>query len=270
MSTLISKSQINAIILCLKDTGDEVMKLYRRHLEGDKIKLHLKENLSPVTEADLLAHKHLFEGLTKISPLPIISEEAIPLNLTGENFWLIDPIDGTKEFIAKTNHFTLNIALVVQGEPILGFIYAPAMEEFYWGGKAYGAYKISLDHLESSPLIKRLSSEGSINIAISRSASLESLNNFLSPLSNYRLIKIGSSIKFCYVASGKVDLYPRLGATYEWDTAAGQAILESAGGEVQQIKGGRLKYGKTNYLNDAFVACHSSMPYLIKHDSITP
>ncbi|MFE8071098.1 3'(2'),5'-bisphosphate nucleotidase CysQ [Marinobacteraceae bacterium S3BR75-40.1] len=216
-----------------------------------------KEDDSPLTAADLASHDIIVQGLRRLTPdIPILSEEqsAIPWSERKHwrTFWLVDPIDGTKEFLHRTGEFTVNIALVHDRKPILGVVTAPALKEAYWGAKGEGAWKryrngrIRRISVVVPPEAKR--------VVASKSHMNEETRAFIDKLGEHELVQAGSSLKFCQIAEGRADIYPRLGPTCEWDTGAAQAVLEAAGGRVQTVEGKPLEYGKEDVLNPHFIA----------------
>ncbi|MED5547855.1 MAG: 3'(2'),5'-bisphosphate nucleotidase CysQ [Pseudomonadota bacterium] len=223
-----------------------------------------KADRSPVTDADELAEAIILEELAKCVPdVPVLAEESFSAGLrpdTGRAFILVDPVDGTKEFINKNGEFTINIALVEDRTPTAGCVYAPARERIFVGGKTAwaGALKpgqpVSRDSLE--PIATRPAPEGGKTAVMSRSHSDEKTIAFADSVGVTEKVSAGSSLKFCLVAEGSADVYPRFGPTCEWDTGAGHAVLKAAGGDVLTPDGAPFLYGKsdTDYLNGAFVA----------------
>lgn len=219
-----------------------------------------KADDSPLTLADLAAHNCIVEGLARLTPqIALVSEEDADSwkhRLPAGSFWLIDPLDGTKEFLARNGEFTVNIALVTDGAPVWGVVYAPALDALYWGGKGFGACRTSAGqtqvvHVSAvSVPCKVISSKSHMNAETSA---------FISRLGDVALVQAGSSLKFCRICEGAADVYPRLAPTCEWDTAAAQAVLEGAGGHVYDTAGMRLRYGKPEILNPSFIA--ASVPY---------
>lgn len=218
-----------------------------------------KEDKSPVTQADTAAHELIIQHLKRLAPeLPILSEEAVGDFYAAKNFrcyWLVDPLDGTKEFIKRNGEFTVNIALIKDGHAVLGVVYAPLLNVAYLAVEGMGAFKEEADgkrvpihvaeHMEGTPL----------RIVGSRSHTENSLVLLLQKLGSHELISMGSSLKFCLIAEGSADVYPRLGPTSLWDTAAGQCVVEQAGGSVLQLTGEPITYiDPSNILNPFFVA----------------
>jgi 3'(2'), 5'-bisphosphate nucleotidase len=239
--------------------GRAIMAIYGRG--GAGLNVARKEDESPLTEADLAAHRVLLEGLHRIAPgIPVVSEEdtepgaaaaASPL------FWLVDPLDGTKEFIARNGEFTVNVALVEQGFPVLGAVLAPALEVAFWGGLQHGAFRRRGPAGAAEPIrvAAPVAPGGTHRVVASRNHLTPDTEAFIARLGATDLVQAGSSLKFCRIAEGAADVYPRLAPTCEWDTAAAQAVVEGAGGHVVDLQGRRLRYGKAEgILNPHFVA----------------
>lgn len=245
---------ITQLLPIARAAGDAIMAVYAR---GSADVQH-KEDASPVTEADMAAHGVLAARLTPLLPhCPVVSEEDSASQACRQNkgqFWLIDPLDGTKEFIARNGEFTVNIALIENGRSMLGVVYAPAIDALYWGGSGLGAYRCVGG--ETVPIkVSAFKATGNCRVVASKSHMNESTQSFIARLGSVSLVQAGSSLKFCRVAEGAADIYPRLAPTCEWDTAAAQAVLEGAGGAVLDINNGQpLRYGKPNILNPSFVA----------------
>jgi len=239
--------------LCTQ-AGEAIMAVYRTEFDIER-----KGDESPLTEADLAAHRIIMEGLKSLSPeLPRLSEEGsrIPFAQRSqwESYWLIDPLDGTREFIKKNGEFTVNIALIRNHAPVLGVIHAPALQMSYYGGAGTGAFKRVGDAPTQSIGVRPLKADRPPRILVSRSHRTERQDAFLERLGDHVTMSIGSSLKFCLVAEGEADFYPRLGPTSEWDTAAGQAILEAAGGQVTKTDFSPLRYNtKESLLNPDFL-----------------
>jgi 3'(2'), 5'-bisphosphate nucleotidase len=237
------------------------------YVEGEEIEVRHKEDASPVTEADEAAEHFILEALAKLTPeIPVISEEAASAGalpeIAGSRFWLVDPLDGTKEFISRNGEFTVNIALIEEGQPVAGVVHAPALA-MTWAGAmpadapngALGQASFSqTDHPTMEIAAREIPPEGAIVVASRRHGSGEELESFLSAYTVADRVSAGSSLKFCLVATGKADLYPRFGRTMEWDTAAGHAVLRAAGGRVETTDGRPLAYGKPGFENPHFIA----------------
>jgi 3'(2'),5'-bisphosphate nucleotidase len=238
--------------------GAEIMAIYATDFSAKA-----KGDLTPVTEADEAAEKIILAGLAKIDPsIPVISEEAASAGRIPEvsqRFFLVDPLDGTKEFISRNGEFTVNIALVEKGVPVAGVVYAPALKRIFWGEKGHGAAQGRIEgDLPASwqPLaVRPLPADGAVVVA-SRSHRDQATEDYLRSVKVKSLCSAGSSLKFCLVAAAEADLYPRFGRTMEWDTAAGHAVLLAAGGRVVTVEGPDLAYGKRQrgYDNPGFIA----------------
>ena len=244
--------------------GQAIMRIY----DADYT-IARKDDASPLTAADLAAHHAILDGLGALTPqIPVLSEESAEQAAWSERrgwtrYWLVDPLDGTREFIKHNGEFTVNIALIEDGEPTLGVVYAPALDEMYiaWrGGHAYAETKQSdefdggargVRHVQISTRARATP----LVVAGSRSHADPRMTTALEKVGSHELISLGSSLKFCRTAQGQADLYIRYGLTSEWDTAAGQCVLEQAGGGVTRLDGSRLTYNtKESLLNPDFLA----------------
>jgi 3'(2'), 5'-bisphosphate nucleotidase len=219
-----------------------------------------KADGSEVSEADHAANAHIVQGLAALTPgLPIVAEESpLPAHAAWQHFWLVDPLDGTRAFLRGEPDYTVNIALVRAGKPVLGVIYQPAEGLLYWGTQGQAAR--ARDAQGSEPINARTTPPEGLSIVKSRRAPSGRFMRFIEPVRCAALAMASSSIKFCHVAEGSADLYPRLGDTMEWDTAAGQAILEAAGGGVCMLDGAPLAYGKPGFANPHFIAYGRERP----------
>lgn len=216
-----------------------------------------KDDQSPVTEADERAEKLIVPALQALAPeIPVVAEEAVAAGRVpevAELFWLVDPLDGTKEFISRNGEFTVNIALVHRGQPVLGVVLAPALGRMFLGDVGRGAW--IEDAAGRRPIRCRSVPEAGLAVVASRShGDAAALDAFLAGRKVAALVSAGSSLKLCLVAAGEADLYPRLGRTMEWDIAAGHAVLAAAGGQVSTLDGAPLRYGKPGFDNPHFVA----------------
>ena len=240
-----------------REAGNEIMKIYVLDFE-----VHHKGDNSPVTLADQISNELIIKRLGDLYPdIPIISEENKEIEYAQRKnwtwFWLIDPLDGTKEFIKKNGEFTVNIALIHEGNPVLGVVYIPVKELVYMAKKGEGAFL--LDGQDKRLPIKVVSCiDENLKIAGSRSHGSSRMDEYIKGLSlggkKVELLTAGSSLKFCMVAEGKAHQYPRFGPTMEWDTAAGHAIVAEAGGQVLCADDGQpLRYNKENLLNPDFI-----------------
>ena len=244
-----------------REAGSEIMRVYRA---CDQIQALVarKSDDSPLTLADLASHHIIVNGLARMtSKILVVSEEdvaSLTRRVPQGSFWLIDPLDGTKEFLARNDEFTVNIALVTDGEPVLGVVYAPALDLMFWGGHTLGAFRQSGGEITPICVSAPVVPGNCYRIVASKSHLNAETENFIGRLGLTDLVQAGSSLKFCLVAEGRADVYPRLGPTSEWDTAAAQAVVEGAGGYVYDTSGVRLRYGKPDVLNPSFIA--ASMP----------
>ena len=236
------------------EAGNRIMELY-----DDVFEISEKDDQTPLTSADIASNQIIMEGLQNVDPFfPVISEESRPAAFAERRnwqaYWLVDPLDGTKEFIKHNDEFTVNIALIYQQKPVIGVIHAPALNATYFASRGRGAFKLEGNKKAQRIHVRNLR-KGRVTIAGSRSHATSEMNRFLKELNKYDFIQMGSSIKFCRVAEGAVDLYPRLGPTYEWDSAAGQCIVEEAGGLVTDTRMRILRYNtKKSILNPNLIA----------------
>ncbi len=245
------------IIALARKAGDAIMQVY----QGEIAVQHKHDN-SPLTQADLAAHEIIEHGLQALTPaIPQISEESASIPYTTRRqwrrYWLIDPLDGTRQFIKRNGEFSVNIALIEEGRPVLGVVYAPATDLLYYAAAGHGAFKTDVQGTQ--PIHAKQLKVEELVFAISRSHAGPRMQAFLSKVSGNLsppgLISLGSSLKICLVAEGKADLFPRLGLTSEWDTAAAQCVLEQAGGLLTDLQGNALVYNsKDSLLNPEFFA----------------
>lgn len=234
-----------------RDAGAAIMDIY----QSNDYDVQKKADDSPVTKADLAAHNIICEGLRALDiQYPVISEESSEISWAQRKhwcrYWLVDPLDGTKEFIKRNDEFTVNIALIEKGVPILGVVYAPALDAMYTGERDRGAF------LNDKAISVATQEPETLRVVGSRSHPSQETTDWLDALGKpYEMLAVGSSLKLCLVAEGKADIYPRLGPTSEWDTAAAHAVLSAAGGEVKTLNGEPLLYNqKEDYLNPHFIA----------------
>lgn len=256
--TLFDDEMLESIARIARSAGEEVMAVYASDFE-----VRGKQDSSPVTQADLRAERVIVQALSVLTPeIPVIAEEAVaagrvPASWRPEGpFWLVDPLDGTKEFVSRNGEFTVNIALIEGGEAVLGVVLAPAtgvggrMFAGRVGGKAWVR-----DAEGCRSLRCRMTPTDGATVVASRShGDAKALEAFLAGRRVASLTSAGSSLKLCLIAEGKADLYPRLGRTMEWDIAAGHAVLAAAGGHVDDLSGQPLRYGKAGFENPHFVA----------------
>jgi 3'(2'), 5'-bisphosphate nucleotidase len=243
---------VEEIIRLAHAAGDEVLRVY-----GSDCVVQSKGDGSPVTEADHRAQEVICAGLERLVPgLPIVAEEGARSEHSGQlpdRFWLVDPLDGTKEFLSRNGEFTINIALIEGEAPVLGVIFAPALNRLFACSPESGA--LADDGRGLRPIsARRVPPQGPTVVSSRSHGDPEALQRCLGDRSIGASICAGSSLKFCLVAAGEADLYPRLGRTMEWDTAAGDAILRAAGGTVTDLDGAALRYGKPGFENPHFLA----------------
>lgn len=238
-----------------RSASEQIMRIYRTDFTVD-----VKADKSPVTEADLAAHRVIAADLKRITPdIPLLSEESADISWAErrrwDSYWLVDPLDGTKEFISKNGEFTVNIALVQGGRPVVGVVHVPATGMSWYGCAGVGAFRRDQDGQASPIRVRRLIPGKPVKVVASRSHRGELLDGYLAKLGSHETVSRGSSLKFCLVAEGTADVYPRLGPTSEWDTAAGHAVLLAAGGQVMVVDGSPLAYNaKESLLNPHFIA----------------
>ena len=227
------------------------------HIYQSDFKVSYKEDRSPITAADIASHDIIVKGLRNISrDIPILSEEGAEIpweeRKKWRRFWLIDPIDGTKDFTQRTGEFTVNIAMIEDGEPVMGVVTAPALKEAFWGIRGEGAHM--RDRTGRVHRIRVAEPKETLRVVASKNHLNEETRAFIEALGSHETVQAGSSLKFCRIAEGHADIYPRMAPTSEWDTAAAHAVLVAAGGKVQTPEGQPLVYGKENILNPNFIA----------------
>lgn len=243
---------LESVVRIARQAGAAIMEIY-----ATDFSVRGKEDASPVTEADERAEALIVPALEALSPgVPIVAEEAVAAGrvpTVGDRFWLVDPLDGTKEFISRNGEFTVNIALVEHGAPVLGVVLAPALGRLFAGVAGQGAWVEDAEGRRS--IQTRAEPPEGLTVVASRShGDATALDAFLAGRKVAKLANAGSSLKLCLVAAGEADLYPRLGRTMEWDIAAGHAVLRAAGGSVKDLQGSPLRYGKPGFDNPHFAA----------------
>lgn len=247
---------LQGMINAAREAGTVILEVYK----SDAFEVQLKSDDSPLTLADQRSNDLIMEHLKKLLPdVPIISEETkmqpYEVRQNYDTFWMVDPLDGTKEFIKRNGEFTVNIALGRGNKILAGVIYVPVLGEMFFAAEAFGAYKGDINDRTRIHAAGYHPSETGLVIAVSRSHLSEPTQAFLRSLESPETLASGSSLKFMRLADGTAHIYPRLGPTMEWDTAAAQIILEEAGGSVLTWEGqGPLKYNKENLLNPYFIA----------------
>ena len=249
-----SDSKLLAEVAALaRRAGEAILTVY-----GQQFEVTSKADHSPLTLADTQSHEVIVQGLRALTPdLPVLSEEAsdIPYSERRQwpRYWLVDPLDGTKEFVSRNGEFTVNIALIDGHDPVMGVVHVPVSDATYTGARAVGATR-QIGRESAVRIHTTAPAPSPLRIVGSRSHRDAILDRYLPRLEPYQLVAVGSSIKFCLVAEGSADLYPRFGPTSEWDTAAAQAVVEAAGGRVIQTDGMPLRYNaKSELLNPHFL-----------------
>lgn len=255
MTAVPARPDLDALAQLARRAGAEVMRIYRSDFA-----VAGKADASPVTEADVLAEAVILEGLAALDPhTPVVAEESVAAGrvpVVGACFWLVDPLDGTREFVQRNGEFTVNIARIEHGVPVAGVVYAPALEALYAGAAGQGAW---LEAAEGEAIARRpircraCPDEGATVVASRSHGDPRDVDAFLRGVRVARRVQAGSSLKFGLVAAGQADLYPRLSRTMEWDTAAGHAVVAAAGGSVTTPEGAPFVYGKPGHANGAFV-----------------
>lgn len=246
------KELIEPIVALATEAGQAILEVYATDFDVQE-----KSDESPLTQADLASHNCIVAGLKQLTPdIPIISEEdglpGFEERRKWQRYWLIDPLDGTKEFVNRNGEFTVNIALIDSHRPVFGVVYVPVQDKTYLGCEGHGAELRESGSV--TPIRVADASSTPVRIVGSRSHRGSSLDAFLERLGETDMLPMGSSLKFCVIAEGRADIYPRLGPTSEWDTAAAQAVVEQAGGKVLELDGKPLSYNaKEDILNPWFV-----------------
>ena len=242
-----------------RQAGAEIKRIYAQTVLANSPQFVTKSDQSPLTAADLAAHHIIESGLRLVTPgIAVVSEEGQDghgISREQSTFWLVDPLDGTREFLSGNGEFTVNIALIVQGWPVLGVVLVPTTGECFWGGLSFGSFFQGREDQQPVALKVARTRPNPWRVIASRSHLNDATAAFVERLGQVSLLQAGSSLKFCRMAQGQADIYPRLSPTCEWDTAAAQAVLEGAGGHVFDLNGKRLGYGKPEVLNPSFIAC---------------
>lgn len=266
--TIATSELLDGLISASIEAGLVILDVYARPID-----VTFKADASPVTEADGMAEAVLLAALQRLAPgIPVVAEESVAAGrvpATGDRFFLVDPLDGTKEFIHRNGEFTVNVALVEDGVPVMGVVYAPAIGRLFAGGPG-GGFEVAINGAvagDRQPIhVRDLPSEG-VTLLLSRSHGTDETDAFQPTVSVAGRRVTGSSLKFCLIATGEADIYPRFGPTMEWDTAAGDAVLRAAGGVVTLPDGTPFPYGKrdrpglADFANSSFIA--ASNPRLV-------
>lgn len=248
---MISENLLNEIVRTAEEASARILEVYN----SDNFDISQKDDASPLTRADIASNECIFRNLRSISDLPVLSEESDAVEYSKRSewnqYWLIDPLDGTKEFIKRNDEFTVNIALVEESVPVLGVVCAPALKLIYAAAKGIGARRLKDGVWQ--PIHCSDYRGNKLRIVASRSHGSDKLKPFLDSIGEHELVSSGSSLKLCRVAEGEAHLYPRLAPTMEWDTAAAHAIVLEAGGHVVDLNDCELRYNKPNLLNPEFI-----------------
>ena len=250
-------SLIEPVTGLAREAGHRILELFR----SDELEVHYKADRTPVTNADQAAHDHIVAGLERLTPgIPVLSEESgadqhARRGSGWDLYWLIDPLDGTRRFIRGSEEFTVNIALIFGVYPVLGVVDAPAMGTVYFGHEGGGAFVCERDSGAPAPISVRQPPARPVRVLAGRSNTVSGVELYVSALGVKHWRRISSSLKFCLIARGEADVYPRLETISVWDTAAGQAVLKSAGGAVIKVWGGPLHYDKESTRVPPFIAC---------------
>ena len=256
----LEKHHLEQLEAIARKAGAGILSVY----ESEDFDVESKGDGSPLTRADQTSHEIIVAGLSELTPeVPVVSEESgateMDSRLGCETYWLVDPLDGTKEFIKRNGEFTVNIALIQRGQPVYGIVYAPVLDWCFYGGREYGSWRV--DGIGKTPekMLVSERAEGTMTVVASRSHRGEAVDAFVASLSGQFgepvVRSMGSSLKICLVATGEADVYPRLGPTCEWDTAAAHAVVLGAGGKVIDAAGTPLVYSKPDILNPWFLVC---------------
>jgi len=242
------------VIALARDAAAKIMEVYE-----SEFAVQHKDDRSPLTAADLASHHCILAGLEQLAPdIPVLSEESaedVPSEVrrTWRKLWLVDPLDGTREFIKRNGEFTVNIALIEDGIPVFGVVQQPTTGALWWGARGKGAFKRNGD--VDAPLRVRKPATAPLRVAASRSHRDERTEAFMAKMGDVEPIGVGSSLKFCMLAEGAIDVYPRFAPTSEWDTGAAQCVVEAAGGAVVDPRGRPLSYNQRDtILNGDFIA----------------
>lgn len=243
------------LVALARQAGEAILEVYAGEFEVDH-----KADQTPLTQADLASHNLIRDALAELTPeIPLLSEESAelpwPLRQDWREYWLVDPLDGTREFVNRNGEFTVNIALVREHRPVLGVVHVPVRNQTYFGADDHGAWRRD-GNGAAVQIHSRKPPRRPLVVVGSRSHANPKLEECLRDVGPYEMVSMGSSLKFCLVAEGAADLYPRLGPTSEWDTAAAQAVVEAAGGAVLGLDGAPIPYNsKASCLNPWFVVC---------------
>ena len=244
-----------SLIAIARRAGEAILDIYQTDFA-----VQTKDDHSPLTAADLAAHRAIARGLAELAPdLPLLSEEGADTDWDTRRhwsrYWLVDPLDGTREFVKRNGEFTVNIALIEDGVPVLGVVYAPVLDYLVYARRGVGCWLHESGSGRDMPLQTRRPGAAPLRVAASRSHLDPRTARVLEAIGEHERLGLGSSLKFCRIAEGCADVYPRFGPTSEWDTAAGQCVLEAAGGAVLGLDGAPLRYNRgASLINPEFIA----------------
>jgi 3'(2'), 5'-bisphosphate nucleotidase len=243
---------LNQVRAIAREAGKATLEFF----QGD-FQVETKQDDSPLTCADRASHELIVQRLQELTPaIPVLSEESTPEEISErrgwKRFWLVDPLDGTKEFVKGTGEFTVNIALVEEGRSVLGVVHQPTQNLTYWAAKGQGAFRRCAMDPPTSITTRRARKE-TLALTLSVSHASEGMMRLLARHPEWSVRQAGSSLKFCLVAEGAVDVYPRMGPTMEWDTAAAQCVVEEAGGVLLDLEGNPFRYNKVSLRNPSLI-----------------
>lgn len=254
---------LDSLVELSREAGEAIMSFYRQ----GETQTWTKKDDSPLTDADLASHHVIANGLASLTPdIPVLSEESEEITWQQrqqwDKYWLVDPLDGTKEFIKQNGEFTVNIALIEQHKPTMAVVYAPALNKMYYASEQAGSFLVENEQPPQRLLLDDKSLESTVKVVGSRSHPSPQMSDFVAQFAQSDIVPTGSSLKFCLVAQGLADVYPRLGPTMEWDTGAGQCIAQCAGAKVSLFSGEPLMYNnKESLLNPLFIVVHPSLEW---------
>jgi 3'(2'), 5'-bisphosphate nucleotidase len=259
MTAAASRARLDPLVDIARRAGQEILAIYARGA-GGATPVTTKPDATPLCEADLAAHRLIVAALDELTPgTPVLSEEACDTPFerrrTWERYWLVDPLDGTREFLSRNGEFTVNIALIEGHVPVRGVVHVPVSGVSYFGAEGEGAWRQAAGEPPQRIHVAARSASP-LRVAGSRSHRGDSLDAFLARVGGHELLEMGSSLKFCLVAEGTADVYPRLGPTCEWDTAAAHAVLSAAGGSVRDLDGVPLQYNARPELHNPFFVAY--------------
>lgn len=255
--------ELSRIVSLATEAGEAIMSYYRQ----GETQTWTKKDDSPLTAADLASHEVIVKGLSELTPdVPVLSEESTEITWSQRQqwatYWLVDPLDGTKEFIKQNGEFTVNIALIENNQPTLAVVYAPALNKMYYASTDTGSFLSDNGQAPQRLSLVEHNPKLPVKVVGSRSHPSPEMTDFVTQFEQVEIVPTGSSLKFCLVAQGLADIYPRLGPTMEWDTGAGQCIAQCAGATVSQFNGAPLDYNnKESLLNPLFIVANPNISW---------